>query len=310
MKSCLILFLITVTIFSIITIVILVLKNHRIKHRLNDVCEILDDIAKGNDDHKILAAPTDVTASICYKINEIVYDYREQLISLKKAEQTNKQLMTSLSHDVRTPLTTLIGYLDAAQKGIVEGQEREQYIETARIKAYDMKEYIDKLFEWFKLNSGEETFDFQRIELSESTRNILQNWIPIFENIQLNYDIDIPEKSILVSVDHNAYSRIINNLIQNVVAHSRAKKISVKIKRNDTKVSISISDDGKGIPKQDLPFIFDRLYKCDKARSEKGSGLGLSIVQQLIRKMGGSIDVQSVPFQQTEFIMKLPLDVS
>ena len=90
---------------------------------------------------------------ICYKMNDIVYEFREQIIDLKRAEKNNGQLMTSLSHDVRTPLTTLIGYLDAVQKGIVVGTEQEEYIETARLRAHDMKDYVDVLFEWFKLNS-------------------------------------------------------------------------------------------------------------------------------------------------------------
>lgn len=87
--------------------------------------------------------------------------------------------MTSLSHDVRTPLTTLIGYLDAAHKGLVTGKDRDDYIETARRKAHDLKEYIDVLFDWFKLNSNEFALEIQSVEAAELTRNILIDWIPI-----------------------------------------------------------------------------------------------------------------------------------
>jgi len=298
---------VAVAAIAVILTLLLSRKMRNVKLKLNDILETLDDIAQGNSNRKILAKPSDMTSMICYKMNGIVLDFRKQVIDLKKAEKTNSQLMTSLSHDVRTPLTTLIGYLDAAQKGIVTGTEREEYIETARLRAHDMKDYVDVLFEWFKLNSNEETFTIREVELAEFTRNLLKDWIPIFEDNQLDFDIDVPEKRIKVNLDADAYTRIINNLIQNVISHSRATHVKIKVSLLTADVMISVADDGKGISKQDLPHVFERLYKCDTARSEKGSGLGLSIVQQLAEKMGGSISVQSEPYQQTEFIVRFPL---
>lgn len=300
-----VLFIITVA--AVITALLLFRKIQNIKLKLNDISDTLDDIAQGNSNRKILAKPNDMTSAICYKINEIVHDFRGQVTDLKKAEETNKQLMTSLSHDVRTPLTTLIGYLDAVQKGIVSGVEREEYVETARRRAHDMKDYVDLLFEWFKLNSNEETFTVQKIEFAELTRNLLKDWIPTFENTSLEFDIDIPDKRIEVNLDTDAYSRILNNLIQNVISHSRATHIKISIFMLNNYVRITVADNGEGISKQDLPHIFERLYKCDKARSEKGSGLGLSIVQQLVKKMGGTITVESEPCKRTEFIVQFPL---
>jgi signal transduction histidine kinase len=298
---------VAVAVFAVISTLMLSQKMHNVKLKLNDISEILDDIAHGNSNRIILAKPSDMTSMICYKMNDIVHEFRRQVIDLKKSEKTNSQLMTSLSHDVRTPLTTLIGYLDAAQKGIVAGAEREEYIETARLRAHDMKDYVDVLFEWFKLNSNEETFTIRNVELAELTRNLLKDWIPIFESNRLDFDIDIPEKRINVNLDTDAYTRIINNLIQNVISHSRATHINIKISLLTAGVMISVTDNGKGIPKQDLPHVFERLYKCDTARSEKGSGLGLSIVQQLVEKMGGLISVQSEPYKRTEFIVQFPL---
>jgi len=300
-----VLFIITAA--AVITVLLLFRKIRNIKLKLNDISDTLDDIAQGNSNRKILAKPNDMTSAICYKINEIVHNLRGQVTDLKKAEETNKQLMTSLSHDVRTPLTTLIGYLDAVQKGIVSGAEREEYVETARRRAHDMKDYVDMLFEWFKFNSNEETFTVHKIELAELTRTLLKDWIPTFENTSLDYDIDIPDKRIEVNLDTDAYSRILNNLIQNVISHSRATHIKISICMLNKYVRITVADNGEGISKQDLPQIFERLYKCDKARSEKGSGLGLSIVQQLVKKMGGMITVESEPCQRTEFIVQFPL---
>ena len=215
--------------------------------------------------------------------------------------------MTSLSHDVRTPLTTLIGYLDAAHKGLVTGKDWDDYIETARRKAHDLKEYIDVLFDWFKLNSNEFALEIQSVEAAELTRNILIDWIPIFEDKQVDYDIDISEQPVRVRLDIDSYMRIINNLIQNVIAHSHADKIKISLSKKENSMELLLADNGVGIEKEDLKHIFERLYKCDKGRSEKGSGLGLSIVHQLVEKMGGSIAVESIPGKGTEFSLRFPL---
>ena len=216
--------------------------------------------------------------------------------------------MTSLSHDVRTPLTTLIGYLDAAHKGLVTGKDRDDYIETARRKAHDLKEYIDVLFDWFKLNSNEFALEIQSVEAAELTRNILIDWIPIFEDKQVEYDIDIPEQPVRVRLDMDSYMRIVNNLIQNVIAHSHADKIKIALSKKENNMELLLADNGVGIEKEDLKHIFERLYKCDKGRSEKGSGLGLSIVHQLVEKMDGNITVESLPGKGTEFMLLFPLE--
>ena len=146
--------------------------------------QVLVDVKNGNGNRRILSATNELTAPLAYEINEIVVAYESRLSTVRQTEETNRQLMTSLSHDVRTPLTTLLGYLDAAHKGLVTGKDRDDYIETARRKAHDLKEYIDVLFDWFKLNSNEFALEIQSVEAAELTRNILIDWIPIFEDKQ------------------------------------------------------------------------------------------------------------------------------
>ncbi len=278
-----------------------------IKMQVSEMLEILNEIQMGNGNRRILAKTSELVAPIAYEINNIIISYENELTEYRKTEEANKQLMTSLSHDVRTPLTTLIGYLDAAHKGIVTGQEREQYIETARKKAYDLKDYIDVLFDWFKLNSNEFTMNIAAVEATELTRNILIDWIPVFEDNQIDYIIDIPDRPIKANLDLNGYTRILNNLIQNVIAHSGADKIKLALSYENDNMRLVLSDNGKGIDKEDLKYIFERLYKCDKGRSEKGSGLGLSIVRQLTEKMNGSIKADSDAGTGTSFTLLFPI---
>ena len=235
---------------AIISVFICGFVIRRVKAQINGMLDALEDIKAGNGNRRILSATDEFTASIAYEVNDIVSSYEKELSSFRQAEEVNKQLMTSLSHDVRTPLTTLIGYLDAAHKGIVTGKDKDEYVEIARRKAHDLKEYIDVLF---------------------------------------------------------AYMRVLNNLIQNVIVHSHADKINISLSNQDGNMKIVVADNGVGIEKDDLKHIFERLYKCDKGRSEKGSGLGLSIVHQLVEKMNGTITAESTPGNGTMFALYFPL---
>lgn len=279
----------------------------RVKKQIAEITDALIEVKNGNGNRRILSATNELVAPLAYEINEIVVSYENRLSTVRQTEETNRQLMTSLSHDVRTPLTTLIGYLDAAHKGIVTGQDRDDYIETARRKAHDLKEYIDVLFDWFKLNSNEFAMDINTVEAAELTRNILIDWIPIFEDKQIDYNIDIPEQPFRVKLDTDGYMRILNNLIQNVISHSHADKIEIILSKQEKNMKIRLADNGIGIEKEDLKHIFERLYKCDKGRSEKGSGLGLSIAHQLVEKMNGTITANSIQGKGTEFTLLFPL---
>lgn len=278
-----------------------------LKKQIAEITDALIDVKNGNGNRRILSATNELVAPLAYEINEIVVSYESRLSTVRQTEETNRQLMTSLSHDVRTPLTTLIGYLDAAHKGIVTGKDRDDYIETARRKAHDLKEYIDVLFDWFKLNSNEFAMDINIVEAAELTRNILIDWIPIFEDKQIDYNIDIPEQPFRVKLDTDGYMRILNNLIQNVISHSHADKIEIILSKQEKNMQIRLADNGIGIEKEDLKHIFERLYKCDKGRSEKGSGLGLSIAHQLVEKMNGTITANSTQGTGTEFTLLFPL---
>mgnify|MGYP002513141577 FL=1 len=143
-------------------------------------------------------------------------------------------------------------------------------------------------------------------DLTGLTRELLVDWIPILEERQIEYIIQIPEQPFRAEVDPDAFLRILNNLIQNVLVHSQADRVEISLSRQNQKIILTVSDNGTGMEKEDLKHIFERLYKCDRGRTQKGSGLGLSIVQQLMEKMGGKIDAESTPGQGTVFILFFP----
>ncbi len=311
---------------SLLLNIVLCSKVISINKKISQSNEVLDDIKKGNGNRKILSKDNDNFSEIIYKINEIVYLYEEKLTEFQKKENANNQLLTSLSHDIRTPLTSIIGYTDAIKKellkdglnykydlqSVIENHNTlennkiiENYIDIVREKSYSLKEYLDNVFDWFKLNSNEFYLDLKDTEITELSRNIIKSWIVIFEEKDIDFDIEIEEKEIICNLDQNAYARVINNIIQNAVEHSKTKKIQISIKESNKKIFITIKDFGVGIEPDDLEHIFDRLYKCDKARNKVGSGLGLYITKELVEKMNGCIDVVSEIGKGTEFKINL-----
>ena len=295
------LFLLIMLCIALLVILFLVTKLGRVREQLSANEEALEDIKSGNLNRRMLTKKNDMTRKICYGINEIAMNSQAQLIRQKQSEQAYKRLMTGISHDVKTPLASLSGYLEAIECKIVKGEEKDEYIHVACEKANYLKHFVENLFEWVKLDSGEQIFRFEVLDLNELTRNIIVDWISILENNNFEYEFDIPETEYPMCIDVNAYSRILNNLLQNILLHSKGSKMTFCISENDLQVQITIADNGKGISPDHLPHIFERMYQCDQSRSAKGNGLGLSIVKELVAAHKGTIDVCSAPGQGAVF---------
>lgn len=214
--------------------------------------------------------------------------------------------MTRLSHDVKTPLASLVGYLEAVERKIVTETEQEEYIHVAMEKAHYLKDFVTTLFEWVKLDAGEQIFHLELCDLNGLSRNIMADWIQLLENNGFINEIDIPETEYQTKIDRTAYTRILNNLMQNILTHSGGNQASLTVTETGQQVKIIVADNGKGISASDLPYIFERMYQCDCSRSAGGNGLGLSIAKELVSVHKGTITADSVPESGTTFIITFP----
>lgn len=255
---------------------------------------------------KSFAKGNGLIAKINYEINDILDESRNQFVKLARAEEANRKILTNLSHDVRTPLASLIGYLEALWQEKVNVGEQREYIGTAYRKALDLKELVDILFEWFKINSGEWKYQKKEYEVNELTRQSIIGYLPMADKNRIHIEAHIPEQEWFLEIDKIAYERIINNLFDNAVKHGKCSKLVVRTERVDKLVMIEIANDGIMIPKEEMPFLFDRLYKGDPARAKNGSGLGLSIVKELVTAMQGTITAKSAQ-GETSFCLSFHL---
>ncbi len=271
--------------------------------RIKKINEILEEIMDGNLDRRIVIDPRSPFSDLCYKINQIMMDNKERRIQAERLERRNNELMTSLSHDIRTPLTSIIGNLDAIHYQYMNEEASVDSVESAREKAYVLKCYLDDLFQWFKLNSREERVELKPVDLVEETRIIFANWISAFEEKGILYDFVSDQEEIYADIDKIFYERAIHNLLKNVLEHSEAAQVCIELKQMDGKVIIQVCDNGRGIPKEEIPFVFDRLYKGDSARSSRGNGFGLAITKELIQLQKGEIFVKTIRGQGTKFFI-------
>lgn len=260
--------------------------------QIKKINQVLDEIIKGETDRRILIRKHSFLSDTCYKLNQIMMDNKERIIKTKRLERRNEELMTGLSHDIRTPLTSIIGHLDAVYYQYVHGEMNAESVRQAREKAYVLKEYLDDLFQWFKLNSKEEKAEMEPLDIVEETRAVFANWVADFERNGVSYDFTSDMDEIQISVDRVFYERCVNNLLKNAMEHSRASKIWIEIVRSGVTVVVKVCDNGMGILEKEIPFLFDRLYRAGDAHSSKGSGLGLAIVRELVLIQGGKIFVE------------------
>ena len=300
------LYLLLALLATLLVIAYLLTRLHRVRGQLSLIKDALMDIKSGNLNRRVLVRESDMTKQICYDINEIAMSSPSRLIQQQQSEQAYKRLMTSLSHDVKTPLASLVGYLEAVESKMVTGAEQEEYIRVAAEKAHHLKEFVTVLFEWVKLDAGEQIFHFELCDLNELSRNIMADWVPLLESHDLTYEIEIPETEYMTRVDSTAYTRILNNLLQNILTHSVASQVSLTVTETEQQAKIVVADNGKGISISDLPHIFERMYQCDHSRAAKGNGLGLSIAKELVSVHKGTITAASIPGAGTTFTIMLP----
>ena len=298
--------LIMIYLVIILSLCILALVNHlyQTRKKIKEIEQILDEIYLGNLDRRLIVHEHTEMSNLVYKMNEIVIKDKNELLASNASKKAYKQLVTSLSHDIRTPLSSLVGYLEVLEKDDLSYAEQQRFLQIANEKAQYLSDYIQSLFAWLKLESGEWVYDFQTENICELTRLVLAEWIMKFEENKIDFHFDIPEKALYVNMDRNAYHRIINNLLANTIKHSHANRLIVQILAIQDEIQIAITDNGVGIEEKDVPFIFDRLYKCDTSRTENSNGLGLAIAKELITALDGTIVVDSCYGKGTTFNLK------
>lgn len=232
--------------------------------------------------------------------------------SLKeKAELNRKKLMLDISHDLRNPLSSILGYSEFILKDKdLTREEIDKYLETIKHNSYRANMLIEDLFEFSKLESSEFRLNLKSLDVCEFLRELIASFIPQFEDKDIDYTFEIPEETVFLLFDNKNLDRAISNLIINAIKYNPPKtEVCIKAEVLKDSFEIIIADNGIGIPIELQKNIFNAFVRTDESRnSEKGgTGLGLAIARRIIEKHHGEIELHSEENKGCKFTIKLPM---
>jgi len=237
---------------------------------------------------------------------------RQQLSTLQEDDRLRRELVTNISHDLRTPLASMQGYIETLiiKDQVLDTATRTQYLETARKHATHLGRLIQDLFELAMLDSRRVTPEFEQFSLPELIHDVVQEFDLQAREAGVSLEVDPPAAAVSVYADISLIQRVLENLVGNALKHTPAGgTVSISVRRSAAAVAVSVQDTGPGIPPDALPHIFDRFYKADHddTRDKRSTGLGLAIARRILELHSSEISVVSKERQGTRFHFDLPL---
>ena len=214
---------------------------------------------------------------------------REEL--LHGEEEKRMLLVSEISHDLKTPLASVQGYSEMLLSKNTDEQKRREYLQSIYDNSVRSNNILRSLFMYSKLGSAGFKPNTERTDICEYTRQVIAEYIPVFEENGFGYDLSVPESEIFVGIDKQLFRRVFDNLIENAMKYNKAgTKIKLGIENNADSIEITVADTGIGIPAEHIDKLFQPFFRADKnSANSDGSGLGLAIVRQIVTLHGGEI---------------------
>lgn len=264
---------------------------------LDEITSGITEISNGKFEHRIEIKNEDEFAKIANKINKMADDIKILLENDRKSENNKNQLITSVAHDLRTPLTSIIGYLDlVSDQNKLTPEVRQKYIEVAYNKSKRLEKLIEDLFAYTNYSFGETALEITEIDMVKFMNQVIDEFYPSFTEYKLEYEFITDSVSAVVLADGNLLARAFANLISNAIKYGNdGKRIEISLKNENGKVIVAITNYGRLIPEEELDNIFERFYRIEGSRSSEtgGTGIGLAIVKSIINMHEGTIHVKS-----------------
>lgn len=239
------------------------------------------------------------------ELNMLMDRFQSTLEEKQRLEISHKQLIANISHDIRTPLTSLLGYVEVLQKSnglsLVEQQD---YLDIIHSKGQSLYKMIQEFFELSKLEAEDTDIQIAKTDLADKVREVIASFYQDFVVNKITPEISLPNDPVYVWGNDTSLERVLHNLISNALKYGGdGGIIGISLREDKDRVWVDIWDKGKGIPEKDIPFLFNRLYTAELSRNGEmhGSGLGLAIAKQLVEKQNGEISVSSVSNLKTTF---------
>ena len=274
-----------------------------VQRPLRKITDGAQEYAQGHLDHRIPVNSRDEVGYLAANLNAMASD-------LKSADETQKKFIANVSHDFRSPLTSIRGYLQAMKDGVIPPEKQEKYMDIIIGETDRLTNLTQSMLTLNTLDESRQGLEYSNFDMVELTKKVCDTFGAVCIRRSILFDLIFSEARIDVHADMGRIQQVMMNLIDNALKFSPdSSTIRISVRSVGDKAAVSVKDFGIGIEKEKLPLIWTRFYKTDssRGRDKRGTGLGLSIVKEIITSHGENIDVISTPGSGTEFIFRLPL---
>ena len=291
----------------IFSITFLALQEKSLRY-ISKLSAAIRNISEGDLNTTIEVVGDDEFSAMAVNLNKMVGDIRSLMDKEREAERTKNELITNVAHDLRTPLTSIIGYLELLSgKVAIPPEMQKKYIDIAYAKSKRLEKLIEDLFGFTKMNYGKVSMHVSKVDVVKLLSQLLEEFYPSFMDKNLSYELKSNVPAQIITADGNLLARLFDNLINNAIKYGAdGKRVLVNIHASESVVAISVTNFGYVIPEEELPLIFNKFYRVEQSRSTHtgGTGLGLAIAKNIVDMHGGTISVAS-DLNGTVFTVKL-----
>ncbi|MEY8390213.1 sensor histidine kinase [Lachnospiraceae bacterium] len=294
--------LIIMVIILLAAVTALLLRLWRYQKQISHIKEQLLFV-EAEESNYLLTSVCDVgkTREFINVLNEVLEKFRQKQRRLRKVNQSYRESIASISHDIRTPLTSVKGYVQMQQKTDLSEEKKEEYAAIVERRLEELADILNQLFEYARIEAGEISLKRERINVGNFFIEIISMFYEDFFQIGFEPQIEIPKEALFIQADRHAFARILENLIKNALVHGKGNYRFCLASHNGFAV-ISIANETDQIEEKDLRQIFDRFYTTDQSRNRRTTGLGLAIAKEFTEQMEGTIQAF---FRQGRFTVEL-----
>ena len=294
----------------VFTVTFMILQEKSLRY-ITKISDAMQNISEGDLNVTVEVEGDDEFSSMAAYLNKMVDELKELMDKERESERTKNELITNVAHDLRTPLTSIIGYLELLSGDVkLDPELQKKYINIAYVKTKRLEKLIEDLFGFTKMNYGKLTMHVAQVDVVKLLSQLLEEFYPCFVDKNLSYELQSNVPAKVITADGNLLARLFDNLINNAIKYGAdGKRIMVKLHADDEIVTVSVINYGYVIPADELPLIFNKFYRVEQSRSTNtgGTGLGLAISKNIVDMHGGTITVTS-DLSGTVFTVKLKVN--
>lgn len=276
--------------------------------RLVAIEKVAEAMAAGDYAARAIVTGQDEVARLAVSLNKLAAELEKRIAELKRMDAARRDFVAAVSHELRTPLSIIQSYTEAILDGMVTPEEMKLYLDTIREEVERLKRLTDELLDLRRLETGALKIQQEKLDLGEIARQVAARFQAAPEASKLHFHVEVSPVPLVLG-DKDRLEQVIINLLDNAFRFTPAGgSVTLKIEPAPEGVALSVQDTGPGIPPEELPYIWEKFYRSDKARARTtgGSGLGLAIVKQIVELHGGRVEVQSRPGEGSTFKVILP----